>query len=152
VLSYLNVELGQLEIDRRFVAMAHAVFDRRGRTLTLANAGLPYPYLVRGGAIEEIRASGVPVGGMKEPEYAQVELALEEGDVVVVASDGIEEQLDARHEAFGADRLREVLRELAGQSANAIADGVLAATDRFLGPGRPASDDRTVVVLKVTGR
>jgi serine phosphatase RsbU (regulator of sigma subunit) len=89
---------------------------------------------------------------MKEPEYAQVELALEEGDVVVVASDGIEEQLDARHEAFGADRLREVLRELAGQSANAIADGVLAATDRFLGPGRPASDDRTVVVLKVTGR
>lgn len=151
VLRYLNEELGLLEIEHRFVAMTHAVFDRRDRTLTLANAGLPYPYLVRGGEIEEVRASGVPVGGMKEPEYAQVELTLEEGDVVLLASDGIEEQLDARHEAFGSDRLREVLSELAGQSARAVADGVLAATDRFLGPGRAASDDRTVVVLKVTG-
>ena len=150
VLTYLNAELGQLEIEHRFVALTYAVFDRRRRTLTVANAGLPYPYLLRGGEIEEIAVAGVPVGGMKAPEYRQTEVALEEGDVIFLASDGIEELRDGGHEAFGTERLREILRELAGGSANEIADGVMAATNRFLGAGREASDDRTIVVLKVT--
>jgi hypothetical protein len=142
VLAYLNAELGLLEIERRFVAMTHAVFDRRG---------LPYPYLVRGGAIEEIRASGVPLGGMKEPEYAQVELVLEE------ATSWCSPLTASRSSSTRATRPSERTVcgrscALAGQSANAVADGVLAATDRFLGAGRAASDDRTVVVFKVTGR
>jgi serine phosphatase RsbU (regulator of sigma subunit) len=38
----------------------------------------------------------------------------------------------------------------ATNSARQIADGLLAATDRHLA-GREPSDDRTVVVLKVSG-
>ena len=148
VLGYLNEELGNLEIERRFVAMTFAVFDPNEHTITLANAGLPYPYLLRRGEIREIELPGVPVGSMKHPKYHQTELALEDGDVLVFASDGIVELLDGGQEAFGEKRFEKALLSLQERSANRIADGVMAATDRFLGEGS-ASDDRTVLVLKV---
>lgn len=149
VLAYLNEELSHLEIERRFVAMSFAIYDHDRRTLTLANAGLPYPYLLRRGEIREIVLPGVPVGGMKHPEYRQEEIGLEEGDVLVFTSDGIVELLDGGHQAFGEARIQETLLALADRSANEIADGLMVATDRFLGEGRQASDDRTIVALKV---
>lgn len=149
VLAYLNEELAQLEIERRFVAMTFAIYDHEKRTLTLANAGLPYPCLLRDGEIREIELPGVPVGSMKQPAYHQAEIELEGGDVLVFTTDGIVELLDGGHETFGEARLQETLLALAGRSANKIADGLMEATDRFLGEGREASDDRTVVVLKV---
>ncbi len=150
VLTYLNEELRQLEIQRRFLAMTYAVYDQRDRTLTVTNAGLPYPYLLRGGEIEEIVVPGVPVGSMAEPAYRQIELQLEDGDVLFFASDGIVELLNDRHEAFGDLRLQDTLRGVAGDAADEIANGVMAATDRFSSDAHGPSDDRTIVVLKVT--
>ncbi len=149
VLAYLNAELRQLRVDRRFVALAFALYDRREATLAVANSGLPFPYLVRGAAVEEIAVPGVPLGAMAGVDYEQVRLELRSGDVIVLASDGIEEFLNHRGEAFGSERLREILGLLAEGSAREIADGLLGATDRFVGDGREPSDDRTVVVLKV---
>lgn len=150
ILGHLNAELGHLEIERRFVAMTYAVFDQDHRTLTLANAGLPYPHLLRDGEIREIELPGVPVGAMKSPVYQQIELPLEKGDVLVFASDGIDELLGQGNEAFGTRRIQERLQGLAGSSANDIADGLMKTTDQFLGELEP-SDDRTIVALKVTG-
>jgi sigma-B regulation protein RsbU (phosphoserine phosphatase) len=98
VLAYLNEELTHLEIERRFVAMTFAVYDHDRRTLTLANAGLHYPCLVRRGEIREIALPGVSVGSMKAPVFRQEEIELQDGDVLVFTSDGIVELLDGGHE------------------------------------------------------
>ncbi len=149
VLGYLNDELHQLEAERRFLALAFAIYDREDGTLSVANSGLPYPLLVRGGEVREIRSSGLPVGAMATADYRHATLELEAGDVVVFATDGIEECLDPAGEPFGDERVHRTLAELAGRSAQEIADGLLAATDAHLGGRREASDDRTVVVLRV---
>ncbi len=156
VLAYMNDELHQLQAEKRFLALAFAVYDHHGRTLRVANAGLPYPLLVRAGEIREIEASGVPVGAMARTDYRQLELELEPGDVVVFASDGIEECLDPEGRPFGSERVRRTLLALtggsaddSGGSADEVASGLLAATERHLADQREASDDRTVVVLKV---
>ncbi len=160
VLSYLNDELRQLRAEKRFLALAFAVYDHRDRVppetgrrnmLKVANAGLPYPLLLRGGEIREIEASGVPVGAMTKADYRQLELELEAGDVVVFTSDGIDECLDQEGRPFGHERVRRTLRSLAAGSAKEIADGLLAATDRHLCGQCEPSDDRTVVVLRVGG-
>ena len=149
VLGYLNEELRQLQAEKRFLAMTFAVYDSRACTLAVSNAGLPYPLLIRDGAIREIESSGLPVGAMAGTEYSHLEIGLEPGDVVVFATDGIDECRGAGGEPFGEERVHRSLLELASDSAKEIAEGLLAATERHLdGQGEP-SDDRTVVVLRV---
>jgi phosphoserine phosphatase RsbU/P len=149
ILGYLNEELRQLRDGNRFLALAFAVYDRTENTLTIANSGVPYPYLLRGGEVEEIQVRGVPVGVMADVVYEPVTLHLQPGDVVVFTTDGIDEALDGDDEPFGGDQVAAALRRLASGSARDIADGLLAASDLHLG-GRDASDDRTVVALKIT--
>lgn len=147
-LSYLNEELASMRIEKRFFATTFSVYDRRDHSLTIGNAGLPYPYLLRGGEVEEIPVSGLPVGALATAEHHQVSVILEPGDAVVFATDGIEEVRNAAGEAFGETRTRETLARLAHLSAPEIANGLLAATDEHLGRVREPSDDRTVVVVK----
>lgn len=62
ILAAMNDKLGRLGFSSRFVAMAFAVYDAETRLLTLANSGLPYPYLVRGRTVSRIEVAGVPLG------------------------------------------------------------------------------------------
>jgi len=149
VLGYLNEELRQVQAEKRFLAFAFAVYDRHAGVLSVANSGLPYPLLVRAGEVTEIEVSGLPLGAMAAADYSHLDLGLDPGDVVVFTSDGIGECLDADSEPFGDERLKRAVIELASGSAQEIADGILAATERHLGGRCEASDDRTVVVLRV---
>ena len=149
VLGYLNEELRQLQAEKRFLAMAFAVYDHPAKTLTVANAGLPYPLLIRGGEIREIETGSLPVGAMAATEYTQLELQLEPGDVIVFATDGIDECRNIAGEAFGFERLHQTLLDSATASAKKIAEGLLAATEGHLAGQCEPSDDRTVVVLRV---
>lgn len=148
LLADLSCRLKGLSIDRRFLAMVFAVYESTERTLTLANSGLPYPWHVRNGEAREVLVSGTPLGVL-QAKYEEVVLHLEPGDVVALCSDGVEESRNPAGEALGSDRIRQVLRRMADSSAAEIAQALLEATDRFSGTAEP-SDDRTVVVLKVT--
>ena len=55
VLATLNVRINAARLNARFVAMLFAVLDSKAQQLIIANAGNPYPLLVRNGRIEEIR-------------------------------------------------------------------------------------------------
>lgn len=147
LLADLSCRLKGLNVDRRFLAMTFAVYESTERTLTLANSGLPYPWHVRGGEAREILVSGTPLGVLQS-KYEELVLRLEPGDVVALCSDGVEESRNTAGEMLGSDRIRQVLQRTAGGSAAEIAQALLETTDRFAGR-EEASDDRTVVVLKV---
>lgn len=129
--------------------MIFAVYESAERTLTLANSGLPYPWHITGGEAREIPVSGTPLGVL-ESKYQEVVLHLNPGDVVALCSDGLEESRNAAEEPLGSERIRQVLQRMADRSAAEIATALLEASARFSGTGDP-SDDRTVVVLKITG-
>lgn len=147
MLAELNRKLIDLEIERRFVALTFLVFDPASRRLKLANAGLPYPFLIRGRRLEEIELGGIPLGRLADARYPEREVELPPGASLVIASDGIGEAADRQGREFAGQRLEGTLQRLAGGTAGEIADGVLDAVRRFAGDADP-SDDRTVVVLK----
>jgi sigma-B regulation protein RsbU (phosphoserine phosphatase) len=151
VLADMNCKLLHLKVENRFLAMVFAIYDSAARALTLASSGLPHPHRISQGVIEEIPVHGMPLGLLPERTYFEQTLFLVQDDVVIFCSDGIEECLDRKDEEFGAARLRTTLEKLAGRSAPEIAHGVLAAVRRHSGTAEP-SDDRTVVVLKVSPR
>jgi len=151
LLEMLNRRLYAPRLDTRFIAMVFAVYDARMRTLQLANAGSPYPLLVRDGVIQEIRVAGVPLGLFPETTYEQVTLQLRPGDLLLFASDGILESEDATHEPFGSERLNALLSSFSPEhSAEAVAASILAATDSYSSTAPAPHDDRTLLVLRVT--
>lgn len=149
ILANMNTKLHQLEIDNRFVAMLFAFYKSAERSLTLANSGLPRPYLLRDWSVHQIDAVGIPLGMFADRTYDEITLELRPRDMVVIYSDGIDESLNADGEELGAERLQQILRQLSGGSAREVADGIMDAVRRYSGNAEP-SDDRTVVVIKIT--
>jgi phosphoserine phosphatase RsbU/P len=151
MLALLNQRLLGARLDSRFIAMSFAVYDAPSRRLTLANAGGPYPLLVRGGRVEVIRLEGVPLGLLPDTQYDETTVDLRPGDVVLFASDGILESVNAGREEFGLERLSVLLSGFSREhSAGVIAEQILQATDAHSGAGIPPHDDRTLLVLRVT--
>ncbi len=147
LLRDMNYKLLDLGIDNRFLALALGIYDAGDRSLVLSNSGLPHPWLVRGSEVTPIRVAGVPLGLLPDRRYDEELVSLETGDVVVIATDGIDESHNRKDEEFGQERVQQTLIELAGGSARAIADGLLKASRDWAG-GAEAWDDSTVVVLK----
>jgi len=151
MLAMLNRRLHGAHLDSRFIAMAFAVYDAGGRRLTLANAGAPYPVLVRDGEVQQIRVAGVPLGLFPDTEYDEVTVDLRPGDAVMFASDGILESENAEQQEFGLARLSAVLKNVSPQqSASEICDLVLNAANDYSGGGFTPADDRTLLVLRLT--
>ncbi|HYL64468.1 MAG TPA: SpoIIE family protein phosphatase [Candidatus Methylomirabilis sp.] len=151
MLAMLNRRMHGARLDARFIAMVFAVFDASTLKITLANAGGPYPLLVRDGSAREIHIEGTPLGLFPSTEYEEASLVLEPGDVVLFASDGILESENTGREEFGSDRLHALLAEHAqSASASALCDKIIAATDDHSGPSTAPHDDRTLLVLRVT--
>ena len=151
MLALLNKRLYAARLDSRFIALLFAVFDASTRKLTLANAGGPYPLLVRDGQVQVIRLEGVPLGLIPDTQYDELTVELQPGDVVLFASDGILESENAAQEEFGPQRLSALLAGLSLEdSAALIAEQILQATDLHSGVGIAPHDDRTLLVLRVS--
>lgn len=130
---------------RFFVTAVFARIDLQRGELELTNAGHPPTYVVRDGTVEEILLPGSPLGGLGT-DYGQRTVPLRDGDVVVWLSDGLIEATDGHDEPFGYEGVE---RALAGpaDSAALVRDRLLAAVGVHTG-GRPALDDRTLVVMR----
>jgi sigma-B regulation protein RsbU (phosphoserine phosphatase) len=150
MLEHLNERLHHSIAGRRgegrFIALVFGIYDEHTQRLELANSGFPRPLLLRSAQPESIPVIGVPLGLLPGTKYDPTSLQLQHGDVLVFCSDGIHECCNDRAEEFGKKQLSAELLKLARDgSAQAIADGLLEATDCY----GPAGDDRTVVVLRV---
>jgi sigma-B regulation protein RsbU (phosphoserine phosphatase) len=151
MLRLLNQRMFGARLDARFIAMLFATYEASTRQLTVSNAGVPYPLLVREGIVKEIRIEGVPLGLLDETEYDELTVDLLPGDIVLFASDGILESENILQEEFGSKRLSSVMSAFSiGDSASDIAEKILSATDSHSGIGHAPHDDRTLLVLRVT--
>lgn len=150
MLQKLNHRMHGARLDARFIAFLFAVYDAPSRHLSLANAGGPYPLLVRDGVTQEIRVEGVPLGLFPANDYDESSIQLVPGDTVLFASDGILESENARQEEFGSARLSALLADSpADITARELSHRIIAATDDHSGPGSNPHDDRTLLVLRV---
>ncbi len=152
MLAMMNGRLCASNISPGFVALLFVHYFPVERRLTLANAGIPRPLLVRDGVVQEIKIDGMPLGIFPETEYDVLQLTLQPQDLLIFASDGILESMNAHDEEFGFERLAELLRSVkSSASSKDICAAILAETDKFSGRPEEPHDDRTLVVLRITG-
>lgn len=137
-----------------FVTCGVGVLDLDDRSLHLASAGNPEIYQASHGSegVTALGLTGVPLGipldlGGMAP-YSAAKIRLNPGDRVVLTSDGIEEAMNSEEQFYGAERLKDVIRECAANesSASKSCDAITADVADFLG-NTPQGDDITCLVL-----
>jgi sigma-B regulation protein RsbU (phosphoserine phosphatase) len=148
MMKQLNQMFLERKIEGHFITLTFAIWEPKSKSMTLANAGMPLPILVRKGQCRAIRAEGVPLGLLEHTDYQAVTVNLESGDLLAFFSDGITEANDHHQEEFGTRRLENFLRENAGRPPQEIVNRVFAEIKAFEA-GRPQRDDQTLVILKV---
>jgi serine phosphatase RsbU (regulator of sigma subunit) len=146
VLERVNETLLARIPPNMFVTCFYGVVDPRSGSLSYANAGHDLPYLWHGGAAEELRARGMPLGLMPSMSYEEKEIVLDASEGVLFYSDGLVEAHDSKGEMFGFPRLRALVAEHAEQGS--LADHLMDELHSFTGEGWEQEDDITLLTLR----
>jgi len=136
--------------EDKFMTLAFYVLDPARGRVDWASAGQDpaFHYRAATDRIEHVAAKGIPLGVMDDPKYeARSRNDLEIGDVLLLWTDGIWETRNHAKEAFGKERVRELLERHHQDSAREIVDVVLQALEAFRGD-LPRQDDVTIVVAR----
>lgn len=133
-----------------FVTVFYALLDGNERRLSYVNAGHNPPLLLHpDGSMEELHPTGPVVGLVDDPGYEEKEIRLQQGDVLVMYTDGITEAINKREEMFSEERLRDVVRASAGLPASLMVKAIRDSVSSFCGDA-DQFDDMTILVLKVS--
>lgn len=145
VARFVNRALNRSGGKRAFMTLFFALLDPVTGRLEYVVAGHPYPMLRRkDGDIIELGKGGLPLGIRLDLWSPTGEVVVEEGDQLLLHTDGIAETLDPSDADYGYDRLRRAL-ELGG-TTQAIHDRIVREMVTFQGDA-PAHDDRSLVVV-----
>jgi serine phosphatase RsbU (regulator of sigma subunit) len=120
--------------------------------IVYAGAGHTPPLLLRaaGGAIQELRSQGLPLGVDGASPYAEGEIELLPGDRLLIHTDGLIEVYDGSRRQWGLDGLKHALIASADLAGREVIDKMLREARYFSGQ-RPFDDDVTVVLVERAG-
>lgn len=138
----------------RFVTMFIARLDPRNRLMEYASAGHePGWVLKRSGEIGAVLGSTAPpLGLFPGQEFGPSQaVALEEGDTIVLLTDGITETANEDEMPLGAEAAIDFVRRHPESGASDLVRGLYELTRSFAGQG-PQCDDITSVVCRVGPR
>jgi serine phosphatase RsbU (regulator of sigma subunit) len=150
IIEDLDRVFRQITSTATFVTMFYARFDQARKTLEYANGGHNPPLLIRTKTNEavELEAGGPILGILKDPQYSNTVVALNEGDILTLFTDGVTEQENEAGDEFSTGRLKEVVLSRETEPASALVASITEAVSTFAGT-KPQVDDLTVVVVKI---
>jgi serine phosphatase RsbU (regulator of sigma subunit) len=151
ILSFFKkctLTIKQMRLGNLYMAMM--LIKVKDYKMTASSAGIPPIYIYRSTtkSVEEIVIKGMPLGGPGSFPYKQREISLAPGDTVLLMSDGFAELFNDKDEMLDYPRVKEIFKEAADRSADAIIAHLFKAGERWSN-GRPQDDDITFVALKV---
>jgi len=132
----------------RFTTAFLAELDVATGDVVYVNAGHNVPILrKKSGLVERLETGGVPIGIFAEAPYQMGTARMENGDWLVIFTDGIVEAENAREEEYGEPELIRLVDRESGSQPEALLRALLADLDRFVG-NTPQHDDMTCLLLK----
>ena len=142
VLDAINKLLLLSSSDEIFSTMDLCMINLIDGNAKFTKIGAPHSYLIRGNTIKKLQAGTLPIGILDEFRPAVYNMKVENGDLIIMFSDGIADLENA------SDALFETILEAAKlRSTQEIADRILSMA---LGiDGGEAKDDMTVMVTRV---
>jgi phosphoserine phosphatase RsbU/P len=134
----------------RFVTFFWGCLDHRRRVFTYVNAGHNHPYLLHAdGSMDRLDKGGMILGVMPTMvPYEDGTVALKDGDLLVLFTDGVSEAMNAASEEYGEERLEAIIRKAGRWGAQGLID-IIHQDIIAHAHGAPQSDDITMMVMRL---
>ncbi len=149
VLRELNRRFPMEESGGRYFTMAYGILNAQTRQLRLSSAGHPPMIcLSHDKSLNSLAASGTPIGWFEESDWEETVIVLNQGDRLLLYSDGVVEQTNSNGEQFGEQRLQ---AELIGSQSNPLAQCVEALEEEVVqwSSDGHLDDDLSILVLEI---
>jgi sigma-B regulation protein RsbU (phosphoserine phosphatase) len=154
VMASLNRLVYESSAANRYATFFYAQYEATTRRLEYVNAGHNPPVIVRARSgsdrpeIIRLETGGPVIGLMPDCSYGQGSVTLEEGDVLVLFTDGITEAMNPAGEEWGEERLVQVIGANRALPARDLIDRITRASDEFVA-GAAQYDDMTLITARV---
>ena len=132
-----------------FVTAFIGLLDTAGGRLEYVCAGHEPPVTVRGdGEIHKLEGTGaIPFGLEPGEHYRKREHRMQPDETIVAYTDGVTDACNRDEEAFGEQRLEELVTQTRADPPERILTQLWTATELFSGPAA-ATDDKTCMVIR----
>jgi sigma-B regulation protein RsbU (phosphoserine phosphatase) len=132
----------------RFTTAFFAELDPATGDVVYVNAGHNVPILrKKSGLVERLEAGGIPIGIFAESAYQMGTSRLENGDWLVIFTDGIVEAENAKQDEYGEPEFIRLVDRESGCTPAELLRRMLAELDTFVG-NTPQHDDMTCLLVK----
>ncbi|WP_141691562.1 SpoIIE family protein phosphatase [Rhodohalobacter halophilus] len=145
-----RISSGLKNLNMRLMYMGFILMKCKNRKIELTIAGMPpvLHYSKKKNRVERIVLKGLPLGGSANYPYKKKSLELEEGDILLLMSDGLIELFNPDREILGMKRVEEILQNSADYSSSDIIQQLNQLAETW-SAGLDAHDDITLMVLKI---
>lgn len=148
IVSAINQWTCRDATNNMFVTMIYAIYDPANRRVTYTNAGHCFPLLFRAnGEVLSFETGGCFLGIMELMDYECESVDIQEGDTLILYTDGVTDAHNPERQVFGGERLLEVIRTNLHLSAEELRDEIYEATLVFR-QTQEQFDDLTILVAK----
>ncbi|MFN7934216.1 MAG: GAF domain-containing protein [Bryobacteraceae bacterium] len=150
LMGMLNEAVMERKVETKYVTLLLMQWNSKRKTFRMTNAGNSPPMVSRGDKILYPKVEGIPVGLLEDRPYDELEFQAEAGDVVLLYSDGVQDQQGEKNpdEEFGVRRIARLLKKHRDRPAAEIVGAYFKELDAYAGK-LPISDDQSIIVMKV---
>ncbi|MFN5987198.1 MAG: SpoIIE family protein phosphatase [Chitinophagaceae bacterium] len=136
-------------IDLGTLRMSLNIAEITQDEIYLSSAAMPPMYLYKAATntIEEFMNNGLPLGGLRDEEFALEARNFESGDVLIQLSDGLPEAPNSKGEMYDYDKLKALIQTSCHLNSKEIVNTLIQSVDQWL-EGKRNPDDITLVVTK----
>jgi len=147
-LTKLNEFLVEDTPEGSFISLMAVAIDPLTRSLRYVGAGHDGWLIRNNGEIEYLESTGLLLGLVSDSDYRVSEkIRLQSGDLLFMATDGLQEALSREGELFGTDRMLDAILRNREQNPAGIIESLMAELAVYV-DHRPLHDDITLVVAR----
>jgi hypothetical protein len=148
VMNVLNDIVMKTAPKRILMTFFFGLLDPATQTLRFSSAGHLDPYVFRAGArrLESLSSWGFPLGVKRREPFTEHTVDFDDGDRLILYSDGLIEAIDDDGDPYGFDRFEKTILACGHMDAEDIKKSLLNSIRKFT-RNRPPEDDQTLVVV-----
>ena len=147
ILNKLNKVVRRVDTGRLRMSLTVCIF--RDKHVHISAAAMPpaYLYSSRKNRVEEIEICNLPLGGLYDETFDEVVRSFDEGDVLVLLSDGLPEAPNNEGNLLDYPAVKECIEQTAYKGAATVKRSLVELADDWL-KGSQNPDDITFVVFE----
>jgi len=150
-----NVALRECR-NGEFITLFIANIDTKEKTITYCNCGHEPAMLFRNGKLTELDKGGLVLGIMPESKYEIQTVDLDDGDTMLLYTDGLTDTVNFDNQLWGRQRLLKAIVKCLDQASGKCDDNtadylirsILGYRRRFTGLAKQ-TDDTSIVAIKI---